>query len=178
MQHFVAIGKVCFKPGHFKFWSNFEFDRNIVSGTGARSLKEHYIPCRPTYLPTRIWGNGFADMVGLGWYFCETITKHNTEGSLLDGGVTLTAFSPNELSQWFIFAGETILFRIWPTLCQKWNHGSTSTVWRRRSMSDTNYTAGPSPWTHYPRSDNLKKTHLGNSPNVVKHPPDSTWNKL
>ena len=37
VQHFVVIGKVYFKPGHFKFWSNFQFDRNIISGTGARS---------------------------------------------------------------------------------------------------------------------------------------------
>ena len=27
-----------FKPEHGKFWSNFEFDRNIVSGTGAWSV--------------------------------------------------------------------------------------------------------------------------------------------
>ena len=30
------IGRVHFKPEHIKFWSNFKFDRNIVSGTGAR----------------------------------------------------------------------------------------------------------------------------------------------
>ena len=48
VQNFVVIGKVYFKPGHFKFWSNFEFDRNIVSGTGARSLDVrncmHFLP--------------------------------------------------------------------------------------------------------------------------------------
>ena len=29
--------KYILKPEHCKFWSNFEFDRNIFSGTGARS---------------------------------------------------------------------------------------------------------------------------------------------
>ena len=37
IQNFVVIDRVSFKPEHCKFWSNFEFDRNIVSGTGARS---------------------------------------------------------------------------------------------------------------------------------------------
>ena len=35
VQNFVVISRVHFKPEHCKFWSNFEFDRNIVSGTGA-----------------------------------------------------------------------------------------------------------------------------------------------
>ena len=35
VQHFVMIGRVDFKPEHCKFWSNFKFDRNIVSGTGT-----------------------------------------------------------------------------------------------------------------------------------------------
>ena len=35
VQNFVVIGWGHFKPEHCKFWSNFEFDRNIVSGTGA-----------------------------------------------------------------------------------------------------------------------------------------------
>ena len=33
--NFVVIGSVHFKPEHCKFWSNFEFNRNIVSVTGA-----------------------------------------------------------------------------------------------------------------------------------------------
>ena len=36
VQNFVLIGGVHFKPEHCKLWSNFEFDRNIVSGTGTR----------------------------------------------------------------------------------------------------------------------------------------------
>ena len=36
VQNFVVIGYIYFKPGHSKIWSNFEFDRNIISGTGAR----------------------------------------------------------------------------------------------------------------------------------------------
>ena len=36
MQNLVVISRVYFKPEHFKFWSNFEFHRNIASGTGAR----------------------------------------------------------------------------------------------------------------------------------------------
>ena len=35
VQNFVVIGRVHCKPGHFKFWCNFEFDRDIVSETGA-----------------------------------------------------------------------------------------------------------------------------------------------
>ena len=35
VQTFVVIGRVHFKTEHCKFWSNFEFDRNIVSGAGA-----------------------------------------------------------------------------------------------------------------------------------------------
>ena len=32
------IGRLYFKSEHCKFWSNFKSDRNIVSGTGARSI--------------------------------------------------------------------------------------------------------------------------------------------
>ena len=35
VQNFVVIGREYFKSKHCKIWSNFEFDRNIVSGTGA-----------------------------------------------------------------------------------------------------------------------------------------------
>ena len=38
MQNFVVIVKVQSKPYHCKFWWNFEFDRNIVSGTGDRPM--------------------------------------------------------------------------------------------------------------------------------------------
>ena len=38
MQNYVVVRKVRFKPEHYKFWSNFEFDGNIVSGTGAWSI--------------------------------------------------------------------------------------------------------------------------------------------
>ena len=34
-ENFVVIGWVYFKLEHCKFWSNFECDRNIVSGTGV-----------------------------------------------------------------------------------------------------------------------------------------------
>ena len=37
VQNFVVVGRAHFKLEYCKFWSNFEFDRNIVSGTGARS---------------------------------------------------------------------------------------------------------------------------------------------
>ena len=36
VQNFVVVGRVYFELEPCKFWSNFEFDRNIVSGTGAR----------------------------------------------------------------------------------------------------------------------------------------------
>ena len=35
VHNFISIGREHSKLGHLKFWSNFEFDRNIVSGTGA-----------------------------------------------------------------------------------------------------------------------------------------------
>ena len=41
MQNFVVIGDVYFELEQSKFWSNFEFDRNIVSGTGAWSIGAH-----------------------------------------------------------------------------------------------------------------------------------------
>ena len=36
-QNIVVIGRVYFTLGCFKFSSNFEFDRNMLSGTGARA---------------------------------------------------------------------------------------------------------------------------------------------
>ena len=45
VQNFVVIGWALFETKHCKFWSNFEFDRNIVSETGAwQSLKIYYYP--------------------------------------------------------------------------------------------------------------------------------------
>ena len=38
VQNVVVIGSAHFKSEHCKFGSNFEFDRNIVSGTGARAV--------------------------------------------------------------------------------------------------------------------------------------------
>ena len=38
VQNFILIGQVHFKPEHWRFWSSFEFDRNIASGTGARTV--------------------------------------------------------------------------------------------------------------------------------------------
>ena len=40
VQKFVVIGYVNFKLEHSQLWSNFEFDPNIVSGTGARTAIE------------------------------------------------------------------------------------------------------------------------------------------
>ena len=38
VQNFVVISREHFNPEHFKFWSNFEFDHNIVSGMGQGSV--------------------------------------------------------------------------------------------------------------------------------------------
>ena len=38
VQNFVVIDWAYFKLERSQFWSNFEFDRNSVSGTGARSM--------------------------------------------------------------------------------------------------------------------------------------------
>ena len=35
VQNFIVIGRERSKLEHFKFWVNFEFDRNIVCGMGA-----------------------------------------------------------------------------------------------------------------------------------------------
>ena len=40
VQNFVVIIWACFKSEHYKFRWNFEFDRNIINGMGARA---HYI---------------------------------------------------------------------------------------------------------------------------------------
>ena len=37
VQNIVVIGRVCFTLECFEFSSNFEFDRNMLSGTGARA---------------------------------------------------------------------------------------------------------------------------------------------
>ena len=37
VENVVVVELELLKPAHYKFWSNFEFDRNIVSGTGART---------------------------------------------------------------------------------------------------------------------------------------------
>ena len=38
VQNFVVIDWACFTLQRSKFWSNFEFDQNTISGTGAWSL--------------------------------------------------------------------------------------------------------------------------------------------
>ena len=38
MQNIVVIGRVYSKLEHYEFSSNFEFDRNMLSGTGAKPL--------------------------------------------------------------------------------------------------------------------------------------------
>ena len=71
VQNFVVIGKVHFKPEHCKIWSNFKFDRNIVSGTVAWSessmMKD--ISC-PMSLIARFmgptWGPPGADRTQVG----------------------------------------------------------------------------------------------------------------
>ena len=47
MHSFIVIGRVHYKPEHFIFWSNFEFDQNIVIGTRAwSSLRATFlVPC-------------------------------------------------------------------------------------------------------------------------------------
>ena len=48
VQNFVVMGGVHFKPEHFKYWSNFEFDRNVVNGTGVRSAVVAMTTADPT----------------------------------------------------------------------------------------------------------------------------------
>ena len=45
MQNFIVIGWAYFKLEQSKFLSNFEFDQNNVSGTGARSQMEKLTHC-------------------------------------------------------------------------------------------------------------------------------------
>ena len=53
-QNFVVLGRVYFKPEHFKFWYNFEFDLDIVSGMGARieRVLRHQIVPDPRHVDT------------------------------------------------------------------------------------------------------------------------------
>ena len=46
-RNFVVIDRAHFKPEHCKFWSSFEFDRNIVSGPGIRSPRRAGCGCSP-----------------------------------------------------------------------------------------------------------------------------------
>ena len=50
VQNVVVIRRVYVKPEYVKFWSNFEFDRNIVCGTGA--WPRHQGSTRATQLTT------------------------------------------------------------------------------------------------------------------------------
>ena len=45
MQNFIVISRVHFKPEHFKFWSNFEFNQNVCSG-GYLICMEYGVTCR------------------------------------------------------------------------------------------------------------------------------------
>ena len=51
VQNFVVIGLIDFKPQHCNFWSNYEFDRNSVSGTGAWSLARCLVVVHYSYAP-------------------------------------------------------------------------------------------------------------------------------
>ena len=46
VQNVFVIGLWYFQSEHSKCWSNFELDRNIVSGTGARSSLVQIMACR------------------------------------------------------------------------------------------------------------------------------------
>ena len=49
VQNFVVINQICYEQEHYKFSLNFEFDRNVVSGRGARALafmiSAYFVPC-------------------------------------------------------------------------------------------------------------------------------------
>ena len=50
MQNIVVIGRVYSQLEHSEFSSNFEFDRNMLSGTGARArLPMFKTSCDPRY---------------------------------------------------------------------------------------------------------------------------------
>ena len=52
VQHIAVIGRVYFTLECFEFSSNFEFDRNMLSGTGARTTtKQHQSPALLPPLP-------------------------------------------------------------------------------------------------------------------------------
>ena len=50
VQNIVVIGRVYFPLECFEFSSNFEFDRNMLSGTGARAA-----PCTKLNSPWKTW---------------------------------------------------------------------------------------------------------------------------
>ena len=63
-----------------------------------------------------------------------------------------------------IFAHEMVLLTLWQDLCHKVDDGSASIMRKSHLISDTNYTADPSLWTHHPRIYNLITT----APGVIK----------
>ena len=86
VQNIFVIGRVYFTLECFEFSSNFEFDRNMLSGTGARS----------------------------GWRVCrhlsriESVTSAQFSGRAFDG--CLSKFEFNE-SNWNVFS--SVLFILW-----------------------------------------------------------------
>ena len=50
VQNIVVIGRVYFTLECFEFSSNFEFDRNMLSGTGASNAEVNVFPCHDIML--------------------------------------------------------------------------------------------------------------------------------
>ena len=58
VQNFVVIDWEYFKPEHLKFWLNFEFNQNSVSGMGTRQPFEihvHWPDVQEEAVPRRMW---------------------------------------------------------------------------------------------------------------------------
>ena len=67
VHNFIVLGKVNFKPEHGKFWSNFELDRNIGSGTSTRQ------PPRPSWH----WNHDTWISVSSAFYINVSLTYFN-----------------------------------------------------------------------------------------------------
>ena len=78
VQHIVVIGWTNYKLKHFKFWSSFEFDRNIVSGTGPGRQKVKYMT--PWSGNTLCNTDPFFGEICLNYAFTENIITINAIG--------------------------------------------------------------------------------------------------
>ena len=94
MQNCVVIGRAYFKPEHCTFWFNFEFDRNMVSGTGAWT----------TQLLTLGLFITFENTITCMWYPCNN--------SIIDAGLPPDSLAVDHQRLYWTKRGEGVLISV------------------------------------------------------------------